>query len=448
MLIRKDRKRSSSARKPGSPSDPKDPTIRHGGTRKRRLKPFRKRRRTRLRRKRFDPKGRAEHSLRNFRQASILAVVLTGFLLMIFSSTEAQTDPQELPDTVAVIENIAVEDIRSTNAASAESIQDVDISQAAGEAWTTVREMIRSFFSMLPRIAVAIGILLLIWLLAKGVNAITRRIIRGWERTEGITTLITMIFWAVGIGLALSVVAGDIRALIGSLGLVGLALSWALQSPIESATGWLLNKFKGYYRVGDRIVVGDVFGDVYKIDLINTTLWEIGDPFSTGFVNAEQPTGRLVTFPNNEILNGIVINLTADFPYVWDELAVQIANESDLSYAIDVVRSVADGVLGSNMKAPATEYEKILREAGMDQAIADRPQIFLSATESWSNINIRYLVPARERRKWKSELELRIAIELNKPAHKEKIITAYPRQQVQFIDPEGRPVARSSMNSE
>ena len=32
--------------------------------------------------------------------------------------------------------------------------------------------------------------------------------------------------------------------------------SLPLQTPIESFTGWLLNSFRGYYRVGDRIEVG------------------------------------------------------------------------------------------------------------------------------------------------------------------------------------------------
>jgi hypothetical protein len=104
--------------------------------------------------------------------------------------------------------------------------------------------------------------------------------------------------WLLGTGIAVSVLAGDIRAMLGSVGLVGLALSWALQTPIESFTGWLLNSFQGYYRVGDRVQVGDVFGDVYAIDFLSTTLWELGSAERPGAVHADQPTGRLITFPN------------------------------------------------------------------------------------------------------------------------------------------------------
>ncbi len=397
-------------------------------------------RRSKKRRSLKDPTAGAQKSLKGFRQATMLAVVLTGFLLMFFDPLGAQDGGDQLPDTVTVIEEYDLEELKNAEAGQEEA-QDPDVIETAGQALGAVKGILKGFLRLLPRILVAVGILLIIYLLLKLVNYLIKKVLGHWERTEGITTLVAIIFWLTGIGLAMSVIAGDIRALIGSLGLVGLALSWALQSPIESGTGWLLNKFKGYYRVGDRIVVGEVFGDVYKIDLINTTLWEIGDPFSSGFVNAEQPTGRLVTFPNSEILNGIVVNLTSDFPYVWDELAVQVANESDLRYTLEVLGKVARDLLEEQMKGPAKEYERILLKAGLEQQIDTWPQTFLSASDSWSNINIRYLVGARERRKWKSELELRTAIELNKAEHRHRIIPAYERRQLQIIDDQGRPQA-------
>ncbi len=116
----------------------------------------------------------------------------------------------------------------------------------------------------------------------------------------------------------------------------------------------------------------------------------------------------MVTFPNNEILTGTVINLTGDFPYVWDELAVSIANESDVKKAMDVLENVALALLGGYMVTPARQYGVLLKKAGLDDAVPEKPQVFLSADDSWTNVTIRYLVGARERRKWKSELTLRI----------------------------------------
>ncbi|MGK7391260.1 MAG: mechanosensitive ion channel family protein [Candidatus Cyclobacteriaceae bacterium M2_1C_046] len=407
----------------------------------------------------------AQNQLKKFRQGTILAVALTGFLLLLFTPEEAgysQEQPQQeitdttqrereetkaredIPDTVSIIEDIAVEDLVTTQEVIEEDTATIegagDIGKAAKtEAVETLSNLWEGFYANLPKLLVAIAILLITWLFVRLLKFIVSRTSRKTQSRGATNTIIVICIWLFAIGLAISVVAGDIRALVGSLGLIGLALSWSLQTPIESFTGWLLNSFRGYYRVGDRISVGDVFGDVYKIDFLTTTVWEIGAPFRQGFVQAEQPTGRLVTFPNNEILTGTVVNLTGDFPFVWDELAIGVAHESDMRKAMAVLEKTATDLLGDYMKEPSQKYYRTLQRSGLDYAVPEKPQVFLAIGESWTDVIIRYLVGARERRKWKTELSLRVIEELNKSEHKGKIKPVYPRQQVQFIRPDGMP---------
>jgi small-conductance mechanosensitive channel len=401
----------------------------------------------------------AQGKLRQFRQASLLAVAITGFLLLLFSPNDLGV-AQEAEEAQSNGNGVA-EVMLPTQAASAdeepalpgESVEEVVITGAElgeaslREARQTFLLLWQGFLTHLPKMLVAILALFLAWLLVMAVRWVLRQTISRWEGSGGIIALTAILIWLFAIGVAVSVVAGDIRALIGSLGLVGLALSWSLQTPIESFTGWLLNSFKSYYKLGDRIQVGDVFGDVYKIDVITTTVWEIGAPFRQGFVMAEQPTGRLVTFPNNEILSGSIVNLTRDFPYVWDELNTPVANESDLRLAIDVIKQTARDLLGDHMKVPAQQYELILQKAGLTSGIPENPQVYIANNESWMEIIVRYLVGASERRKWKSELTLRVAEELNKPTYKNRIIPVYPRQQIQFLDESGIPRPGGSLPS-
>lgn len=399
----------------------------------------------------------AQNQLKNFRQASILAVAITGFLLTLLAPGEAgysqdnniqesiaqdtAVAQEDAPDSVAIIEEETVDELLEAEAGAEEDQPEEDIRQAAkDEAIGTLQRLWEGFYANLPKILVALGALIIAWLLARFLRWLLRKVLRRWESAGAIITLVVISVWLFAIGVAISVVAGDIRALVGSLGLIGLALSWSLQVPIESFTGWLLNSFRGYYRIGDRISVGEVFGDVYRIDFLTTTVWEIGAPYRQGFVQAEQPTGRLVTFPNNEILSGTVVNFTGDFPYVWDELAIAVANESNIRLSMEVMEKAASGLLGDYMKEPAQAYARILRKAGLHDAVSEKPQIFVSITESWTDIVVRYLVGARERRKWKSELSLLITEELNKPDYKGKIIPVYPRQQVQLVDSAGAPV--------
>ncbi|WP_439881157.1 mechanosensitive ion channel family protein [Pontibacter sp. MBLB2868] len=382
----------------------------------------------------------AENKLKNFRQASILAVAITGFIMLLFAPSEATVAQNDTSLQALTADTSAVTDTTLAPATAADTSTIASSKEAADEAIGALQGLWDSFFYNLPKMLIALGTLVLAWFLIKGIKAILNRTLGRWQSSSAIISLVSIGVWLLAIGVAISVVAGDIRALVGSLGLIGLALSWSLQTPIESFTGWLMNSFKAYYRVGDRIRVGDVFGDVYRIDFLTTTVWEIGDPYQPGFVQAEQPTGRLVTFPNNEILTGTVTNLTGDFPFVWDELAIAVANESDIPLSIQVLEGVAEDLLGNYMVEPARNYSKLLKRSGLDYHIPDKPQVFISLADSWTNVTIRYLVGARERRKWKSELTLRITMEVNKPEYTEKIIPVYPRQQVQFIDPDGVPV--------
>ena len=372
----------------------------------------------------------AESKLKNFKQASVLAVAFTAFILLLFSSEDdimAQANDTTTQDSIAQTYTIPTEPTDE---------------QATAEAIDALQNLWDNFLYNYPKILIALACLFIAWLVARLLKWILRKTLRRVPGNSGIITVAVIAIWLLAIGIAFSVIAGDIRALVGSFGLIGLALSWALQTPIESFTGWLLNSFRGYYKIGDRIRVGEVFGDVYKLDFLSTTVWEIGSPYQPGFVNAEQPTGRMVTFPNNEILSGTVINLTGDFPFVWDELTIVVANESDISRAMQVLEQKSDQVIGEYMSNPAREYSRILKRAGLQENVPEKPQLYLAASDSWTEITIRYLVGAKERRKWKTEMLLQITEELNKDEYQDKILSVYPRQQVQFIDEDGKAVAR------
>ncbi len=346
----------------------------------------------------------------------MLAVAFTGLFLLMWGVTDAPA--QDIGTaTPEVTSETFVEDVP-------EESDRPDPARSVEEATGTLRQLAVNFTDLLPRLLLALALLFIAAMIVKAVRFVLRRILGSWERAEAATAMAGVIVWLLAIGVALSVVAGDARALIGSVGLLGLALSWALQAPIESFAGWLLNSFKGYYRVGDRIGVGEVFGDVYRIDFLNTTVWEAGGPDKP--VQGAQPTGALITFPNSEVLRANVVNYTRGFPYVWDEVVVGVANESDRLYAMRVISEVAKRVVGPTMVEPVQAYRALLEKEGLGLDIADEPQVYFSMTDSWSDVTVRYLVNARERRKWSSMLLLEIETELTLPEHQERLKAAYP----------------------
>jgi small conductance mechanosensitive channel len=91
-----------------------------------------------------------------------------------------------------------------------------------------------------------------------------------------------------------------------------------------------------------------------------------------------------------------------------------------------------DAVLGECMAEPAARYRQLLREAKLSFEVEEEPSLCLSSADAWTNCTIRYLVPARERRRWATNLLLAISQESIRAEHQGKIITAYPQTEVQL----------------
>jgi small-conductance mechanosensitive channel len=374
----------------------------------------------------------------------MLTVAVTSLILMLVGAPEdsAADTTAASDESVAVIDDApsaSADPLAATKGKPAGDRARAVAKATEEQAERTFGDLGEGVVKNLPKLTIVSALLVAAWLLVRIARGVLRRTLADWPRANAATAMTGVSIWVATVAISVTILAGDVRAFVGSVGLLGLALSWALQTPIESFTGWLLNAFKGYYRIGDRVEVGEVYGDVHRIDVLTTTVWEIGSPFRPSFVHAEQPTGRIITFPNKEVLTGSVMNYTKDFPFVWDELSVAIANESDARYACDVIARVARELLGEEMAIPAREYEQILRRGRVDGGVADVPEVFVSLEESWINVSIRYLVDARKRRRWKTDLVLRISDELRREEHRGKIIGVTPRRQVQIIGRDGLP---------
>lgn len=365
----------------------------------------------------------ARQRLRRFRQASVLAVALTAMLLFVVDAP-AVSDPAEAAQPA---HGAAVEP-----SAEAELAEAHDPAVAVGQATRTIRDLALQFYGFAPRLVIVLLVVGLAWAVTRLALRLLRRTLHEWPRVEAASAIARIVIAVATAVAVLSVLAGDSRAVVGSVGLLGLAASWALQTPIESFTGWLLNSLRGYYRVGDRIAVGEVFGDVYRIDVLTTTVWEAGGAGKP--VSAAQSTGALITFPNWEVLRSNIVNYSRDYPYVWDEVTVSVANESDLRYAVDLLETIARRVFGDEMTSAALAYEQLLRKERLEFGVEEVPRVYVSGTDSWTDCTIRYLVPVRTRRAWSTKLLLAVSEELAHPAHHGRVLPVYPRREVVVRD--------------
>jgi small-conductance mechanosensitive channel len=74
-----------------------------------------------------------------------------------------------------------------------------------------------------------------------------------------------------------------------AFGVIGAANAFALQEVIASLGGWVAITLGPYYKLGDRILINGLLGDVIDISPLRTTVMECG-----GWVGADLHNGRIV----------------------------------------------------------------------------------------------------------------------------------------------------------
>lgn len=213
------------------------------------------------------------------------------------------------------------------------------------------------------------------------------------------TGLRIALFVVVVVGTLAVVTEQWVGALV-SLGVVGVAVSLALQEPLLNVLGWVYITVRRPFEQGDRIEVGGTAGDVVDVDVLVTTLWEVEGPVST-----TQPSGRVVTVPNGAVLTDQVFNLTReDFPVVWDELAVRVAYESDLELAVSEMRAAAEAELDRELDGVVERYREVMAAAEVDVEVSDGPTVNIRDDGDWLELRLRYVVDPRRSQTVRNDL--------------------------------------------
>ncbi|MGI2335173.1 MAG: mechanosensitive ion channel family protein [Dehalogenimonas sp.] len=216
------------------------------------------------------------------------------------------------------------------------------------------------------------------------------------------------IFFFIGAGVALTNIWVDAQNLVVAFGLIGAGVALALQDLFRNIAGGLLIIVRGNYRVGDRIEINSRKGDVIDIDLLNTTLLEIGE-----WVSGDQPTGRLCIIPNGLILSHPLHNYTKDHRFIWDEITVPLTHSSDWKLASEAILDLATEL---TMEATDLAQKSISRLSAKyylpERAVA--PKSFISPNDNWIDLTIRYVTDVRDRRQTKDKLNRLILLEFGK----------------------------------
>ena len=139
--------------------------------------------------------------------------------------------------------------------------------------------------------------------------------------------------------LAIMAMTGSLRLLGLTAGFFGMMLGWSLQQPVTGIAAWLMIILKKPFRIGDRVIIAGITGDVTGISLTHVILNQVG-----GSVGGEERSGRGILIPNAILFQNTIINYTLDQEFMLDEVPVRLTFDSNWERAKEIMIDAASVV--------------------------------------------------------------------------------------------------------
>lgn len=247
---------------------------------------------------------------------------------------------------------------------------------------------------LLGSVAVVGGLILLRWLVLRWIRVQVHDADASYRARKVSAYTITSIS-----GITLAFIWVEAFNSLGTyLGLLSAGIAISLADLLKNMAGWAYILTRRPFRVGDRVEVKEIKGDVVDIRLFRFSMMEVGN-----WVDADQSTGRLIHVPNGLVFSESLANFTEGFSHIWDEIAVLVTFESDWEAAEDMIRHIlkerapdVETIAGNRIRAAARRYQ--IRMGTLT------PTVYLSVRDSGVLLTARYLVEARQRRAVQSSI--------------------------------------------
>lgn len=201
----------------------------------------------------------------------------------------------------------------------------------------TLFELIDQLRDIMPLLRTFITVIVLIIVFNFILRVVKRRFLRlartkrQVSNVEIISRISKYVFLLILIISAIFSYSGNWAGLGLTVGLMSAAVGWALQKPITGIAAWIMIVTRRPFEIGDRVIIGDVRGDVMDISLSHIYIHEVG-----GIVAGEENSGRVIMVPNSILFEQNITNYTSKDEYVLDQVVVTVTYESNLDKAIEI----------------------------------------------------------------------------------------------------------------
>jgi small-conductance mechanosensitive channel len=196
-------------------------------------------------------------------------------------------------------------------------------------------------------------------------------------------------------GLIVASVAVGLVNEVGSLatyaGFLTAGLAVALQNPISSVVAYFFLIGRYGLRIGDRVTINGVTGDVVEIGLVRLYLMEMA-----GGGADVHPTGRIVGFSNSVLFQpSALFRQMPGAEYVWHSVSVSLAPDTDPAAAESRLMTAVESVYAGYRESVEQQHAAFQRLVDVPVP-APRPVARVRHTPEGIEFLVRYPVEMRD----------------------------------------------------
>jgi MscS family membrane protein len=186
-------------------------------------------------------------------------------------------------------------------------------------------------YSFLEKITItnvleSVFIVLIVWLaiqiISRVFNLLSEKIPRSRFLTKMLEPIIRVGLWFTAVFFIITILAPSQETFLASIASLGIALGLGAQDLIKNVIGGLVVLVDRPYQLGDRVRIGEAYGEIDRIGLRSTKL--------------TTPDDTRVTIPNLDILNRQVFNANSGVPDCQVVTDLYLPPDTDPDTALEI----------------------------------------------------------------------------------------------------------------